>query len=625
MINWNFPGNNYGQITGISEAGIETFKGLPIASLAREVCQNSLDAINDIDKPVYMEFEKIEVNNEKIPGFEKLKESIEKCYDYGIEQNNNKTIKFFKKAVDSIKTNVNVLRISDYNTKGLLGSEKENENSPWRNLVKSNGVSDKEGSSGGSFGIGKSASFACSKIRTIFYRTLDKDGITAAQGISKLISFRKEKDITGDMTNGTGYYGEVERNSAVTNIELLDEMNIRDKVGTDIFIYAFDGEDTWQSDIITELLESFLLSFYKGVLEVKVGDILINKENLEFLINKYPVNYAESYYKVLTDPETLEVSDDFEGMGKLILKVLLKDDLNRKVLISRSNGMKLFDKDRISGSIQFSAILLMEGEELNKYFRIMESPQHNKWEPERYEEKKSEAKSNTTKLYRWIKEKIRDLAVGGNEEEIDAEGVGELIPDLIDNTNNKSSEKEESITDDIKDWEFKMSQKKTSKKNDIDEDFGEDNDIVEKGDFDDDGIYEGMYEPGEGKNNGNNGDVNTGKAKPGDGNVQILGYKEAKKYKMRLFLSDRLKRKYTLTLKPQKDYANCYIEIKIAGEQSNIKDINILNARFNDKHDLECRGNIIYLYKIKHNEKNIIVFNLDDEDIYSLEVKLYES
>ena len=79
--------------------------------------------------------EKIEVNNEKIPGFEKLKESIEKCYDYGIEQNNNKTIKFFKKAVDSIKTNVNVLRISDYNTKGLLGSEKENENSPWRNLV----------------------------------------------------------------------------------------------------------------------------------------------------------------------------------------------------------------------------------------------------------------------------------------------------------------------------------------------------------------------------------------------------------------------------------------------------------------------------------------------------------
>ncbi len=35
---WNFPDNNYGQIVGISEAGIETFKGSPIISLAREIC-----------------------------------------------------------------------------------------------------------------------------------------------------------------------------------------------------------------------------------------------------------------------------------------------------------------------------------------------------------------------------------------------------------------------------------------------------------------------------------------------------------------------------------------------------------------------------------------------------------
>ena len=123
-----------GKITGISEAGIETFKGLPIASLAREVCQNSLDAVDNMDNPVYMEFEKIEINNENIPGFEELKEAIEKCYEYGVEQNNSKTIKFFKKAINSVEKNVSILRISDYNTKGLLGSDKENENSPWRNL-----------------------------------------------------------------------------------------------------------------------------------------------------------------------------------------------------------------------------------------------------------------------------------------------------------------------------------------------------------------------------------------------------------------------------------------------------------------------------------------------------------
>lgn len=625
MIGWNFPGNNFGQTIGISEAGIETFKGLPTASLAREVCQNSLDAVDDITKPVYMEFEKISIPCENIPGFNELKNALNKCYDYGIEQDNKKTIKFFEKSLDSIRDNVSVLRISDYNTNGLAGSDKEDGNNPWRNLVKSNGVSDKGGSSGGSFGIGKSASFACSKIRTIFYRTLDKDGITAAQGISKLISFRKENDVTGDMTTGTGYYGIKERNKCVKNIDLLDEMNSRDKSGTDIFIYAFDEGEEWKTDIIKELLEGFLLSFYKGVLEVKVGDTLINRENLEQLINKYPVNYAKSYYKVLTDSESKEIKDDFENMGTLVLKVLLKDDLNKRVLISRSNGMKLFDKDRISGSIQFSAILMMEGEELNSYFRLMESPQHNKWEPERYEEKKNEAKKKTSELYKWIKAKVNELAMGGNEEEIDAQGVGDLIPDLIDNINNKGNEKEESITDNVKDWDFKISKKKSIKKEEIEDNSDiKEKEIIEQGSFDIDGTYEGLGFPQGESNNSNNGNNRVVSASSGDGNVPILGYKEIKKYKMRLFVSNNGEREYTLSLKPDKDYEKCYLGIKIAGEQSNI-DVNVLNAKFNDSYDLECKDNIICLQEIKCDAKNKIVFKLYDEEIYSLEVKLYES
>ena len=51
-IDWNFPGNNFGTLSGIGEAGIETFKGSPCRSLAREVCQNSLDARLDPGKPV---------------------------------------------------------------------------------------------------------------------------------------------------------------------------------------------------------------------------------------------------------------------------------------------------------------------------------------------------------------------------------------------------------------------------------------------------------------------------------------------------------------------------------------------------------------------------------------------
>lgn len=32
---WNFPSNNYGQILGIAESGVETFNGTPIKSLGK--------------------------------------------------------------------------------------------------------------------------------------------------------------------------------------------------------------------------------------------------------------------------------------------------------------------------------------------------------------------------------------------------------------------------------------------------------------------------------------------------------------------------------------------------------------------------------------------------------------
>ena len=47
MISWNFPGNQDGQIKGVADAGIENFNGTELSSLARENCQNSLDAALD--------------------------------------------------------------------------------------------------------------------------------------------------------------------------------------------------------------------------------------------------------------------------------------------------------------------------------------------------------------------------------------------------------------------------------------------------------------------------------------------------------------------------------------------------------------------------------------------------
>lgn len=122
MINeWNFPHNGYGQVRGVSDAGIETFTGTEIQSLAREICQNSLDAaVEGSNATVRVDFEQYRIPSSGIPGYEQYASKIKKAYDYWSKKNSEKTIKVLTKALNSInKPNANVLRISDFNTTGL--------------------------------------------------------------------------------------------------------------------------------------------------------------------------------------------------------------------------------------------------------------------------------------------------------------------------------------------------------------------------------------------------------------------------------------------------------------------------------------------------------------------------
>lgn len=81
-IGWNFPSSNYGTIKGISEAGIETFRGNLFQSLAKEICQNSLDARVNMDKPVKLEFMLTSVPKCEIDGFGELYKAMALCKDY---------------------------------------------------------------------------------------------------------------------------------------------------------------------------------------------------------------------------------------------------------------------------------------------------------------------------------------------------------------------------------------------------------------------------------------------------------------------------------------------------------------------------------------------------------------
>ena len=95
MISWNFPGNQDGQVKGVADAGIENFNGTELSSLARENCQNSLDAaLNDSNPDVLVEFERYFVPSKQIPGIMEYRNILKKCKDFGTDQRAKK-LNFF--------------------------------------------------------------------------------------------------------------------------------------------------------------------------------------------------------------------------------------------------------------------------------------------------------------------------------------------------------------------------------------------------------------------------------------------------------------------------------------------------------------------------------------------------
>lgn len=244
---WNFPSNNHGQIFGIADSGVETFNGTPIKSLAREICQNSIDANLKNGEPTRIIFRTFEIAPSAIPDFDDLDDAFSRSLEYWSKQKSTKAKSFFQSALKLAKQpKITCLRISDTNTTGLLGSDEEY-NSPWCNLTKSQGASDKSGSHGGSFGIGKFAPYACSAFRTVFYSTLDSDGVAAYQGVARLTSFKDKK---GETTQGIGFYG-ADKNAPVKQQISIDPSYSREigKSGTDIFVLGFNGSKDWKYDM----------------------------------------------------------------------------------------------------------------------------------------------------------------------------------------------------------------------------------------------------------------------------------------------------------------------------------------------------------------------------------------
>ena len=617
MSQWRFPSNDYGEKKGINDSGIATFRGTPLRSLAREICQNSLDAARA--KTVRVEFNAFDIAPDALPGCAVLKDTFERCAEFWSDQKAVTTKNFFANAIDKIGADkIHMLRISDFNTSGLTGSREE-VNTDWTNLTKSSGVSDKKGTSGGSFGIGKFAPFACSDFSTVFYSTYDEDGVQASQGVSRLVTFRRED---GQTTQGVGYYGE-ERNTPVAEQLCLEPGfgRVEGECGTDIYIAGYkhvSEEDGWEKSIIISILDSFLGAIWNEKLVVAVGDIEISKEKLADLIETYRdelTGYTERYYEVLTSPSAKWYEEDFMGMGKVRLGLLLGgQEMHRKVAMIRKMGMKIKDQDRISSFIPFAGVMFIEGDKLNKELRMLENPEHTEWQTARAENE-MQARALLKAINDFIRSKVEAMASESGQEDFDAVGLGALLPDEPDAASNPA--KEEAVADKPIEIKKTVPQKRAAQT------AGSSTGGTEGKDVKEGGFVEGGSVLGYIHKDGKKEKGPEQKPYPVDpsaeGKDAAPKTQEVVPQKLRIMCMDKAAGKYVVMFVPNIDGVNGVIHMELSAETGSYP-APLVSASLIGQGDIKVAGNEIKGVVFKKDLPIKMMLQLDYSDYCSMEV-----
>lgn len=446
---WQFPDNNCTNNYGLEDAGTETFAGDSDGGLAREICQNSIDANQKKGKPTRVEFKKFTIPTKDIPGWSELRAEIIECFEY--KGNDAKEGSQLKYLLDTInKEKIDCLRISDFNTTGLVGIMDDENDSPFYLLTKGSGTSDKAEGNGGSKGIGKYACFVASDLNTVFYSTKAYNEEKHREekgyiGISKLRSRSMHNPERPNlMTMGTGYYAINSDNAPFKEELFLDKSFMRKdgEYGTDIYLIGYSSKH-WKENIAYKVLEGFMGSIIFNDFEVQVDDLLINKDTLSDVIssNLFTCRSANerkwlnAQYVLFTDEDVKQKEVVIGDNSKIRIFVKTYNQKSESEASKRCEFIRYpymrIKKLGIHTLLPYSAMCIIENNELCEKLRKIEDPAHTDWQFDRLKKSDSNMK-NVRKMYKEMNDSIRDFIQEclhqDAGEQIDFEGAGEYLP-----------------------------------------------------------------------------------------------------------------------------------------------------------------------------------------------------
>lgn len=454
-IGWRRGVITTGSWQGFNDSGFEHFKQDPIKGLGREIIQNSSDAAADI--PVRVSFNLMKVKVSDIPGYEDFQKTIQACAK-GATREGKRAKEFFQKANSLLKEDeIDVLRIDDFNTSGLMGPCENG--TPYFALMKATGQSVKSSNdAGGSFGIGKSAPYLVSNFRTVFvstyYQNNEKNKQFLAQGKSILMSYEEEHEAGLERYEATGYWGIKDLCKPVASVDSIPDWLKRPskgggiaEIGTSIFTLGFNGGRKWEARLAEVVIENFFAAVLAGRLEVEInGKFIITKASLKNIIEKVEEECTDSdslenlsktkqYCDVYTGDDDVieEIYDKDPSLGRCKLKLVVKDKFPKKVVFLR-NGMTITDDlkglKRFNNFKDFVGIFECIDKQGNALLREMEPPAHDDFQASRVKNGNKILKN----LANWIRTVVRHHATNPIEEVTVIDELSEFFEDEVNDS-----------------------------------------------------------------------------------------------------------------------------------------------------------------------------------------------
>lgn len=387
-MKWTFPPTGGGIEHGFNDSAQEHFRNDAWKHTIRELIQNSLDAVRNKEKPVEVEISVSDIPSSEL-GASDLATHVEQALKRTRKQRERQGEKFYAAALKILKTKkIKTLGVKDANTTGLAGGK-------WDALVYNEGTTNKGNmdAAGGSFGLGKSAPYLVSELKTVCYSTYYPGPGREERFIArcKLIAHEDPKGRDGELQHvGFGTKVKVPRNKRpppTRGQNIYKDFRLG-KTGSGIFIAGFNPLlKNWLKVAERSVAESFFEAIHTEKLIINLEGRLMTRDTLDGVFEQDPNNRSFYYYHIIRDDPSVETVQIKTDLGQFTLKFCIGEDgmpnriayVNRRGMLvtdTRQRGTNPFYKAIGRGWAKYTAVIMASDDETDKKIREMEPPNH---------------------------------------------------------------------------------------------------------------------------------------------------------------------------------------------------------------------------------------------------------